>query len=94
MALRELPFRTAFGLCREVRPSIQAVRPSLRRNASAPALQEVEDSSFAVPQPSADIVKAFDPIARSKLMRRRTKQLPASRYSTPKAQGRHQTDST
>ncbi|KAL1608399.1 54S ribosomal protein L7, mitochondrial [Paraconiothyrium brasiliense] len=81
MALRELPFRTASGLCREVRPALHAVRPSLRRNASAGALQDVEDSSsFAIPPPSKDLVQNFDPIARSRLRRQGKKQLPASRY--------------
>lgn len=84
MALRELPFRAASGLCREVRPALHVVRPTLRRNASAAPLQEIEDSSsFTVPPPSKDLVQNFDPIARSRLRRQGKKQLPASRYCIP-----------
>ncbi|KAF2638863.1 ribosomal protein L5 [Massarina eburnea CBS 473.64] len=87
MALRELPLRSASALCRDTRPAIYALRPSTRRNASTTtttttaALSEVEDtSSFSIAPPSADQAQAFDPIARSRLRRRGTRELPASRY--------------
>ena len=80
MALRELPYRTASSLCKGLRPTVPAAQPSLRRHASAAAVQEVEhSSSFAQPPPSQDVVKTFDPIARSRLRRQGQKHLPASR---------------
>lgn len=69
------------------------------RNAStaaAAAIEVVEPaSSFQVPGPSADIVKEFDPVARSRLRRRGKRELPPSRYQyrSPKYSG-HGSDST
>ena len=80
MALRELPFRAASGLRGSLRPAVHAARPSLCRNASAPAMHDVEDSStFTAPPPSKNVVEGFDPIARSRQHRQGKKHLPASR---------------
>ncbi|KAF1833251.1 ribosomal protein L5 [Decorospora gaudefroyi] len=81
MALRELPHRTVTVLCRDARPGLRAAQPLFRRNASSEAVQEVEStSSFEVPPPSSELVKEYDPVARSRLRRRGNKQLPPSRY--------------
>ncbi|KAJ4366854.1 54S ribosomal protein L7, mitochondrial [Neocucurbitaria cava] len=82
MALRELPFRTAAAFCRDARPAIRVAEPLFRRNASSEAAREVESaSSLEVPPPSEDLVKDFDPVARSRLRRRGKKELPPSRYA-------------
>jgi large subunit ribosomal protein L5 len=80
MALRELPYRTATALCRDARPTVHAIPPLFRRNASTDAAPEVETTSFAdaAAKPEA-VVKDFDPIARSRARRRGKKQLPPSR---------------
>ena len=82
MALRELPYRTATALCRDVRPTVPAIQPLFRRNASsdAAAAKEVESTSFLeAPAKPDEAVKDFDPIARSRARRRGKKQLPPSR---------------
>lgn len=81
MAMRELPLRTATVLGKSARPAIRTAAPLLRRNASSEAVKEVEDaSSFEVPPPAEELVKSYDPVARSRLRRRGNKQLPPSRY--------------
>ncbi|KAL1608899.1 54S ribosomal protein L7, mitochondrial [Nothophoma quercina] len=81
MALRELPYRTATALCRDIRPTVPAIQPLFRRNASSDAAQEVESTSFLnAPAKPEEAVKDFDPIARSRARRRGKKQLPPSRY--------------
>jgi large subunit ribosomal protein L5 len=81
MALRELPYRTASALCRDARPVLRTANAFAPRHASTDATQEVElSSSLEVPPPSADLVKDYDPVARSKLRRRGNKNLPPSRY--------------
>lgn len=79
MALRELPIRTAAALSRDARPMIRGALPLCRRNASCDAVREVESSSFEMPPPSEELVKGYDPVARSKLRRRGKKELPPSR---------------
>lgn len=80
MALRELPYRTATALCRDIRPTVPAIQPLFRRNASSDAAQEVESTSFLnAPAEPEEAVKDFDPIARSRVRRRGKKQLPPSR---------------
>jgi hypothetical protein len=82
MALRELPLRTANALTRELRPTMRAMHPLCcrRRSASTDAGREVEAaSSFTVPPLSAELVKGYDPVARSRLRRRGNKELPPSR---------------
>jgi large subunit ribosomal protein L5 len=80
MALRELPYRTAAALCRDARPTVSAIQPLLRRNASSDAAHDVDSTSFldAPAQPEA-AVKDFDPIARSRARRRGNKNLPPAR---------------
>ncbi|KAF2730380.1 ribosomal protein L5 [Polyplosphaeria fusca] len=81
MALRELPSRAASAVLHNSRPAVLALRPSGRRNASSEALRDVESSSsFEVPFVSDSLVKAFDPIERSKRRRLGKKPLPPSRY--------------
>ncbi|KAF2005421.1 ribosomal protein L5 [Amniculicola lignicola CBS 123094] len=81
MALRELPSRTASALCRSTRPVFAALPPSPRRHTSTDAVRDLEaSSSFAVPPPSADLTKDYDPVARSKTRRLKQKPLPPSRY--------------
>lgn len=81
MALRELPFRSASTLLNNLRPAIPRVTPASCRYATTDAVKQVEDSSsFAIPPPSEEFAKTFDPIARSRLRRRGNKQLPPSRY--------------
>ncbi|KAH9872967.1 hypothetical protein J1614_005362 [Plenodomus biglobosus] len=78
MALRELPLRTATALCR---PAIRIAHPAVGRNASTSAVHDLEaSSSLEVPPPTADLLKDYDPVARSRLRRRGNKQLPPSRY--------------
>ncbi|OAK94816.1 50S ribosomal protein L5 [Phaeosphaeriaceae sp. SRC1lsM3a] len=80
MALRELPVRTAAAVLGRT----CAARPLCHhRNAStaSAAMADIEPaSSFQIPPPSADVVKAYDPVARSRLRRRGKKELPPSRY--------------
>ncbi|RMZ70948.1 54S ribosomal L7 [Pyrenophora seminiperda CCB06] len=81
MAMRELPLRTARAFCNTTRPAIRLAGPLSSRNASSGAVREVEAaSSFEVPPPSEELVKDYDPVARSRLRRRGNKQLPPSRY--------------
>ncbi|KAF2128659.1 ribosomal protein L5 [Dothidotthia symphoricarpi CBS 119687] len=81
MALRELPSRTLTALCRDARPAVRATQPLCRRNASSDAAQEVESaSSFEAPPLAEELVKDYDPMARSRLRRRGKKELPPSRY--------------
>ncbi|XP_014553733.1 hypothetical protein COCVIDRAFT_106826 [Bipolaris victoriae FI3] len=81
MAMRDLPLRTAVALGNSARPAFRPALPALARNASSQALAEIEDaSSLHTPPPPADLVKDFDPVARSRLRRRGNKQLPPSRY--------------
>ncbi|KAF2114829.1 ribosomal protein L5 domain-containing protein [Lophiotrema nucula] len=81
MALRELPLRAASAFCRHSRPVLNAAAPSTSRCASTEALQDVQSSSsFEVPPPSEELVKGYDPIARSKRRRLGKKPLPQSRY--------------
>jgi large subunit ribosomal protein L5 len=81
MALRELPYRTASALCRDARPALRATSAFAPRYASSDATKEVElSSSLEVPPPSADLVKDYDPVARSRLRRRGNNSLPPSRY--------------
>ncbi|KAH3958231.1 hypothetical protein HBH64_248500 [Parastagonospora nodorum] len=81
MSLRELPLRTASALSRDARPIVCAALPLCRRNASTDAVKEVESaSSLVVPPPSEELVKNFDPVARSRLRRRGKNELPPSRY--------------
>jgi large subunit ribosomal protein L5 len=80
MALRELPYRTASVLCSHARPAIRAPAAFAPRHASSDATKEVElSSSLEVAPPSEDLVKDFDPVARSRLRRRGNKSLPPSR---------------
>lgn len=86
MAMRDLPLRTAVALGNSARPAFRPALPALARNASSQALAEIEDaSSLHTPPPPADLVKDFDPVARSRLRRRGNKQLPPSRYRVPAA---------
>lgn len=86
MALRELPFRTATALCRDAQPAASALQPLFRRHASTDAAHQVESTTFAdAPAAPEDVVKDFDPIARSRARRRGNKQLPPSRYAMPAA---------
>ena len=81
MALRELPLRTVSVLCRDARPALHAIRPAVGRNASSEASSDVESaSSFSVPVPSADVVRDFNVLERSKARRQGKKALPPSRY--------------
>jgi large subunit ribosomal protein L5 len=67
-------------LCRDARRALSLAQPVCRRHASSEAVREVEDaSSFEVPPPSQELVKDYDPVARSKLRRRGNRQLPPSR---------------
>lgn len=78
MALRELPLRTATALCR---PAMRIAHPAVGRNASTSAVHDLEaSSSLEVPPPTADLLKDYDPVARSRLRRRGHSQLPPSRY--------------
>lgn len=77
MALRELRPKASSALWRDLRPTICSARPLSNRNASTNALQDLESSSFTIPPPSEDVVKSYDPIARSKS---RKGELPPSRY--------------
>lgn len=80
MALRELPLRTAAVLSKDVRPAIRLAQPVFRRCASSEAVREVESSSFLeAPPPPSELVKDYDPVARSKLRRRGKRELPPSR---------------
>ena len=80
MALRELPYRAANALYRDARPTVSAIQPFLRRNASTDAAREVESTSFADAQAQPEAaIKDFDPIARSRARRRGNRQLPPSR---------------
>ncbi|KAF2023019.1 ribosomal protein L5 [Setomelanomma holmii] len=81
MALRELPFRTATAISKDARPIVRAALPLCRRHASSEAGKEVESSSsLEVPPPPEELVKSYDPVARSRLRRRGNKELPPSRY--------------
>ena len=83
MALRELPYRTASALCTHARPALRPANAFAPRYASSDATKEVElSSSLEVPPPSADLVKDYDPVARSRLRRRGNKSLPPSRYTS------------
>ena len=77
MALRELRPKAGSTLWRDLRPTVYSAGPLSNRNASTNALQDLESSSFTVPPPSEDIVKSYDPVARSK---GRKGELPPSRY--------------
>ncbi|KAH9859890.1 hypothetical protein IAQ61_011672 [Plenodomus lingam] len=78
MALRELPIGAVMALSR---PAVRILPSAMRRNASTSAVQDLEpSSSLEVPLPTPDLVKDYDPLARSKLRRRGNKQLPPSRY--------------
>jgi len=94
MAMRELPLRTAKAFGNTTRPAIRLAAPLCRRNASSEAVREVEaGSSFEVPPPSEEVVRDYDPVARSRLRRRGNKQLPPSRYAhaiAPQATSRSQ----
>jgi large subunit ribosomal protein L5 len=80
MALRELPFRTAAAIAKEARPAIRVALPLCRRHASSAAVAEIESSSsLEVPAPPEELVKSYDPVARSRLRRRGNKELPPSR---------------
>ncbi|KAH8725407.1 ribosomal protein L5 domain-containing protein [Phaeosphaeriaceae sp. PMI808] len=78
MALRELPCRAMAVLGR------RDARLLCGRNYSSEAVTVVGDveaaSSLQVPPPSAELVRGYDAIARSKLRRRGNKELPPSRY--------------
>jgi large subunit ribosomal protein L5 len=92
MALRELPFRTATALSRDARHGLRVGYPLCCRNASSSTTsttttthttvsQDVEtSSSLQVPPPSDELVKGYDPLARSRLRRRGKRELPPSRY--------------
>jgi large subunit ribosomal protein L5 len=80
MALRELPFRTAAAIAKDARPAIRVALPLCRRHASSAAVAEIESSSsLEVPAPPEELVKSYDPVARSRLRRRGNKELPPSR---------------
>ncbi|KAF2175288.1 ribosomal protein L5 [Zopfia rhizophila CBS 207.26] len=78
MALRELPYRAASVIYRDVRPAVSSIRPSCRRSASTDTVLDLQSSSsLSVPPLSEDIAKGYDPVARSKA---RKGKLPPSRY--------------
>ncbi|KAI9836739.1 MAG: hypothetical protein M1837_003252 [Sclerophora amabilis] len=85
MALRDLPFRLSSQVSRHARPVVGPVRfLNASRKASAataPAEDAADDldlsSSHPLPGPSEEVIRTFDPVKRS---RRRSKQLPSSRY--------------
>src|SRR4051812_17438508 len=93
MALRELPllplrFRTIAALSKDVWPATGVMRPCSRRNASTDAVREVEaSSSLEVPPPPEELVRGYDPVARSRLRRRGNKELPPSRYEASRRAG-------
>jgi large subunit ribosomal protein L5 len=90
MALRELPFRTATVLSKDVIHGMRIGYSLCRRNASSsttttttnttPGLEVESASSLQVPPPSDELVKGYDPLARSRLRRRGKRELPPSRY--------------
>ena len=87
MVLRDVPFRAATALSRHVRSATRAAQPLLCRHASSEAVREVESaSSLEVPPPSQELVKGYDPVARSRLRRRGKQELPPSRYGHAMAQ--------
>ncbi|KAF2841592.1 ribosomal protein L5 [Patellaria atrata CBS 101060] len=78
MVLYELRTGAPAILRRDAQALFQSTRTCCRRYASSTATEELEQtSSFSTPDPSEDIIKNYDPIARS---RKRSVQLPPSRY--------------